>query len=301
MYLIPFLKPNEVCISKTSKRVHPSIICTLFIFYHFIRSPNLRKKSRNHILICLLLVNFIQEIIELPPRLYFLYMNTVPFLNPVFCQFWNLCQYTLVSISQFIMALGSIDHYLFIFHRVFLTEHTLLLLHLPLFLCIFLPIIFYAVSIYIPSCITIFLHDRIGCGIPCFFSAIQFAHILKNIIINSFPVITIIIFNILIVIRVFIQRNKMKRLRRRWQENVLLISQLLPLAILYLIIWIPMCILFCIITVGTPLQQSSANLLINNYFGNLTYIINFFCPFLICVGEHEQHRAVVMPISPNNI
>lgn len=208
------------------------------------------------------------------------------------------------------MAIASFEHYLFIFHRIFLSQHIFLLRQLPIVVSILLPAIFYAVSIYVPSCITIFNYTRMGCGLPCFFIINYFAAIFKNIIINSFPVIAIIIFNFLILIRVLIQQKKMKRQRVHWHENIRMISQLLPLAILYLIIWIPMCVMFYFNTFGTDAQRSFANSLINDYFSNLKYLINFFCPFLILMGQSEllkkiknlfycrpgQHVAVVAPI-----
>jgi hypothetical protein len=39
--------------------VIPSIICSLFLFYNFIRLPQLRNKPSNLLIICLLIVNFI--------------------------------------------------------------------------------------------------------------------------------------------------------------------------------------------------------------------------------------------------
>ncbi|CAF0809756.1 unnamed protein product [Adineta steineri] len=38
----------------------PSIICSLLIFYHFVRFSQIRKKLNNHVILILLLVNFIQ-------------------------------------------------------------------------------------------------------------------------------------------------------------------------------------------------------------------------------------------------
>jgi hypothetical protein len=37
----------------------PSIICFIFLFYNFIRLPNLRTKPTNLFIICLLIINFI--------------------------------------------------------------------------------------------------------------------------------------------------------------------------------------------------------------------------------------------------
>jgi hypothetical protein len=215
------------------------------------------------------------------------------------------------------MAIARFEHYLFIFHRVFLTQHTFLLRQLPVVLCIILPTIFYAVSIYIPLCTTIFDYTRVGCGLPCFFITNQFAIIFKNIIIVSLPVIMIIILNIFIFIRILIQQKKMKRHRICWHENIRMVSQLLPLAVLYSVIWIPLSVLFYFNTLGNAAQKLLANLLINDYFANLKYLINFFCSFLILMGQSElrekilkvfscfycrprQHVAVVAPMPINS-
>jgi hypothetical protein len=40
----------------------PSIICSIYIFYTFIRSRELRQRVNNHIILLLLIISFIQVI-----------------------------------------------------------------------------------------------------------------------------------------------------------------------------------------------------------------------------------------------
>ncbi|CAF1107874.1 unnamed protein product [Adineta steineri] len=65
----------------------PSIVCTLFLFYQFLQLPPLRHQPRNYLVICLLIMNFVQEIIELPPRLYFYIMEQLYFPIHIFVIF----------------------------------------------------------------------------------------------------------------------------------------------------------------------------------------------------------------------
>lgn len=38
----------------------PSILCSLYIFYHFIQSRKLRQRINNHVVLVLLIITFIQ-------------------------------------------------------------------------------------------------------------------------------------------------------------------------------------------------------------------------------------------------
>ncbi|CAF0816668.1 unnamed protein product [Adineta steineri] len=270
----------------------PSIVCTLFLFYQFLQLPPLRHKPRNYLVICLLIMNFIQEIIELPPRLYFLYNGTVIFPNTHFCDFWNWCQYTLVSINLLIMALTSIDRYLLIFNHIFLSQHTILLRQIPLLLCILFPSIFYIIGIYGIPCKNIYNYNTIGCGLPCFFSLSSFAVIFKNIIMICLPVMLTIAMSCVLITRVYIQRKSMKRRRNFWKESIQMIIQLLPILILYLSIWIPLSILFYFSTFGTKKEKNIVMPLINDYFGNLKYLVNLIYPFLVLFGQIELRTKI---------
>ncbi|UJR14880.1 hypothetical protein I4U23_001864 [Adineta vaga] len=265
----------------------PSILCTLFLFYQFIRLPQLRRQSRNFLVICLLIMNFIQLVVELPPRLYFLYTRIIIFPYPQFCDLWNWCQFTFVSVNLLTIALGSVERYLLIFDQRFVSNHLILLRQIPLLLCILSPIIFYSITIYGVQCETTYIYSNIGCGLPCFFFISTFAVIFKNIVMICAPVILTIVTSALLLIRVYIQRKKMQRQRNFWKENVKMIIQLLPIIILYLVVWIPLSVLFYFSTFGTQTQKLIVRPLINDYFGNLKYFVNLIYPFLVLLGQTE--------------
>ncbi|CAF4109303.1 unnamed protein product [Adineta steineri] len=66
----------------------PSIICSVFILFYFIRFREVVKRLNNHIILALLLINFIQVISEMPLTLIMLRTGFVAIQSPTFCLFW---------------------------------------------------------------------------------------------------------------------------------------------------------------------------------------------------------------------
>lgn len=56
---IPYDESPEVMCYLLSTLVVPSVICFLFVFFNFIRMPQLRQKSSNFLIFALLVINFI--------------------------------------------------------------------------------------------------------------------------------------------------------------------------------------------------------------------------------------------------
>ncbi len=55
----PFDESEEVMFRLLATLTIPSILCFVFLFYNFIRLPQLRTKSTNLFIICLLIINFV--------------------------------------------------------------------------------------------------------------------------------------------------------------------------------------------------------------------------------------------------
>ncbi|CAF4289878.1 unnamed protein product, partial [Adineta steineri] len=87
----------------------PSIICSLLIFYHFVRFPQIRKKLNNHVILILLLVNFIQIVIDMPLTLIVLHTGFVFIQTDVFCKFWLVYNYAVCVSGLTLMAYGCIE------------------------------------------------------------------------------------------------------------------------------------------------------------------------------------------------
>ena len=55
----PFDESPEIMFYLLIPLVIPSIVCSLFLFYNFLRLPHLRTRPSNFLIICLLIINFI--------------------------------------------------------------------------------------------------------------------------------------------------------------------------------------------------------------------------------------------------
>lgn len=201
-----------------------------------------------------------------------------------------------IGVNLLIVSLGSIERYLLIFNHIFFSQHIILLRQIPLILCIVIPLIFYAIK-----CDTTFNYNSIGCGLPCSFYILKFLIILKNIIFICLPVLLTILFSCLLIIRIYIQRRKMKRQRQFWKESIQIITQLLPIIILYLIIWLPLSVLFYFSTFGTTVQRTTVTPLINDYFGNFKYLVNLIYPFLALFGQSELRTKILKFFCRSNL
>ena len=85
---------------------------------------------------------------DLPIRLYYLNQNTVLIHTLGFCLFWNCIASVLNIAGLHLMALGSVERHLFVFHNQFISRHRLLLSGLPMAISIIYPLVFYTIMHY---------------------------------------------------------------------------------------------------------------------------------------------------------
>ena len=57
--MVPYDESPDGMFYLLTTLIIPSMICFLFLFYNFIRLPQLRTKPTNLLIICLLMINFI--------------------------------------------------------------------------------------------------------------------------------------------------------------------------------------------------------------------------------------------------
>ncbi|UJR37592.1 hypothetical protein I4U23_030290 [Adineta vaga] len=290
-----FDESPEILFYLLTTLVIPSILCFIFIFYNFIRLPQLRGKSTNLSIICLLIINFIHILIDLPFRSYFLFTSEVLFRKPLFCLFWTWSDVILTTIDLFIMAFASIERYIFVFHHIVLRKHHRLFYQLPIAICCAIPTIWYTVLIFGYPCQNSFSYFIFQCGTICYLTDSQVFNHIENIGFFMIPLCIIVVSNGILVVRVLIQKKNMKRKHRLglWRKNLRMISQLMFIAILYMSIYVPSCIL---LVFGSYVRrnrfQSSAASIRTRYFTHLKYLVIFGCPFVVLAGQKEMHQML---------
>lgn len=190
------------------------------------------------------------------------------------------------------MALVSIERYLLIFHRPFLTRYHLFLSIIPMMIFIIYPIIWYITMIY-SSYFCTYKPDYsvMQCGAPCALITSKFYLLFIIYGHHLLPVFTTTFANLYLIITVVYQKAKMKR-NNSWRRNFQMMSQLLSVAVFYLIIWLPHCILatFPLFTIGETATR--ARLMYSEYFENFLSIFVCFCPFIILIGLPQLHNQI---------
>jgi hypothetical protein len=232
---------------------------------------------------------------DLPFRLYFLSQNQIPIRQPVFCLVWTLFDNILTTADLFIMAFTSIERYLFVFYHGFYRHHKRLLSRVPLIICFAIPTIWYTILMFAYPCQNSFSYFSFQCGTLCYLTESQVFVNFENVAFFMFPLLIIVLGNSTLVISVLIQKTNMKRKRRLslWRSNLRMISQLMFIAVLYMSIYVPSCILLIFGSYVRRLRfQSWAASVRIRYFTHLKYLVIFGCPFVILAGQTEMHQMI---------
>ena len=234
-------------------------------------------------------------LLDLPFRLYFLSQNQVLIPYTIFCLIWTWYDTVLTTVDLFVMAFTSIERYLFVFHHMFLRRHKHFLYKIPIVVCFIIPIIWYTGLIFGYPCQNSFSFSNFQCGTLCYLTNYQVFINFENFVFFMFPLLIIVIGNNTLIICVLIQKRNMKRKHRLglWRNNVRMISQLMFIAVLYMSIYVPSCILLIF---GSYVRRSGfqpwAESVRRLYFTHLKYLIIFGCPFMVLAGQKEMHQMI---------
>ncbi|CAF3287893.1 unnamed protein product [Rotaria sp. Silwood2] len=274
----------------------PSISISIYIFYRFYHSHEIRSRLNNHSIIALLIISFIELTTELPITLQYLGSGHVQPKVKRFCLFWIWYYYTLQSINLFLMAWTSIERHILIFHsNLILTSIGRLKWHyIPLMICIIYIPLFYFFSIIIYPCENSFNYSLHLCGSICYHNIIWLSTFdwITNILI---PSLLILFGSITLMIRILIQFKKMKR-TFNWRTTRKMTLQLISISSLYSIFWISCTIISIIHLCVIP---KFLDKLMRYYFHYSPYFVQLLMPFicLACLPELWTRKNHIVPIS----
>ena len=146
----------------------PSILCSIYIFYHFIQIRELRRRTNNHVILLLLIITFLQVTGELPLSLIFLRTGTAALFSNGFCQFWILFNYITNTGSLWTMAFANIQRYFIIFHRGWVDRYRIWFNDIPLVCCVLYPIVIYSILVFKYTCANVLDYSQWTCGGACY-------------------------------------------------------------------------------------------------------------------------------------
>jgi hypothetical protein len=193
------------------------------------------------------------------------------------------------------MAFSSVDRYLFVFHNIFYRHHTILIVYVPMLLCFLVPAVYFSGVIFAYPCTIIFVYSFWQCGALCYQFNSIFLRTFENYAYLIVPTLMIVLGNIILLIRVLIQKNSMKeqgRLRL-WRRNIRMIFQLVSVAILYMGAFLPSSVFLYMDAYG---QNSAEGTWVSSvrvhYIFHIKYFVIFLCPFVILTGQTEMHEKM---------
>ncbi|CAF0999399.1 unnamed protein product [Adineta steineri] len=263
----------------------PAISVSVILFVYFALNRPVSAQLKNHGWIILLIVNFLQLTLQLPMPMSFYYLNYVSPATNGYCVWWTYCEYSLNAAGLFLNAWISVERHLIIFHahQVFDKRWKRWIFHfIPIIFCLFWAPLFYFIVVVInPWCTNVWDYNRLLCGFPCYYedAALSEFAFLFNIIL---PIVTIILANITLVIRVIYQ--KMSRQQGvNWRRHRRMVLQLWVMSSLHLGLWLP---LVSTTLIETTVQPSfMINQLETMRFA--PYFIPLFLP-MICLSSQPE-------------
>jgi hypothetical protein len=269
----------------------PSLICDLLAFIYFIRHwrKEILTTPQNHVIICLLIVSFIQKIADVPFAIYYLRWGIVYQQTYDFCVIWDWFNYSMMTVSLGLVAWCCIERHLFIFHSQLMKKKICLIMfhYIPLMICLLYTPLFYIRFIFFPTtCTNTWDYTIIYCGGACYSYFDPFVGTFDWIFHYGLPTLVIIVANFLLFCRVIWHKIKQRR-AIQWHRQKRMIIQLVFISTLYFIFMAPQVVVGCIQTLWSP---TFLNDIQANYFYYIVYFINQFLPLVIVSSIPEMHK-----------
>ncbi|CAF0810004.1 unnamed protein product [Adineta ricciae] len=250
----------------------PSLICSIFVLYHLLFDRALRRGLHNHVIIVLLVICLIDEVTFYPWMLYYFTHETDWQRSYMFCLFIGFIDWSLYIVHTMVFAWAMIERHILIFHESWIsTRRKRFLVHyVPLIALLLYWFVFYFVVYFFPPCENRFRPWSLICIYPCLYD--NYTLSMWDFIAHQIvPIAIITVFSSGLILRVFLQKRRMRR-ALNWQQHRKMIIQALSIAFLYVIILLPFTVVYIIRYIYG----------ISSYFIGAFYLyINFFTYFVI--------------------
>ena len=216
------------------------MLCCLIVLYYLIFDRVLRRSINNHVIILLLFNTLFYELLSIPLFLSYLYVGSLWPAVPSLCLFWMFIDGGLFTLALILVAWASIERYILIFHRQLMsTKKKRFFIHyLPLVTVPVYCLVFHLVTILFPPCENVIKYELPLCGRPLCYYDIRFVALWDTVLHNILPTLVIVIFSIVLLVRVLLQKHRMRQ-RMQWKRHRKMTIQLLSMSTLYLFLYMP--------------------------------------------------------------
>ncbi|CAF3216159.1 unnamed protein product [Rotaria socialis] len=258
-----------------------SVLCSIFVLYHLLFDRQLRHSLHNHVVLVLLIINFIIETTDIPWLIYYLKHGVNWLVTPFFCKTWKLLDIALYETISRLVAWAAIERHILVFHdRWLATKRKRFFLHyLPIILIIAYNIVLNVAIIYFLSC------DRpLYPSVPyCYFYSCAYDSVAFSLfelatsgILNAF---CIAVFSAGLLIRIVRQKLRAHQ-EVNWRKQRKMTIQLLSITLLFYIFFLPAVITGILTSIGFSSIYMDEFVVYAQFF---SFYINFLLPF-VCAG-----------------
>ncbi|CAF1228944.1 unnamed protein product [Adineta steineri] len=269
----------------------PAIFCFILIFYSVYRERELRR-LHNHVMLLILLSCFILLIGELPITLSFFYRGWLEPQSDRLCLYWIFMNYTFEAMIFLLMAFASIERFVLIFFSTVITgsgRRKCFFHYIPMIFCCVLVIFWYIILLFLYPCVNTFNFSSFLCNSACYQS---------NVVIGTIdwvgtvllPVLITIVFNVLLLIRVILQKRRL-HIGMNWRRSRKMLIQLLSVVLIFLCTQIPLTIFALIRLIFDPNFLSTIVIL---WYYFTTYFIILLIPFAYVITTNEIHKHLII-------
>ncbi|CAF4707926.1 unnamed protein product [Rotaria sp. Silwood1] len=283
----------------------PSIVCSVFLLYNLLFDQNLRNALNNHVVIVLLIVGLSSLFLDIPNYLIFIWLGYVwPQLAST-CYLWCFVNLACFTLFGFLMVWATIERHILVFHTNWINTQTkrFLIHYLPITIIILYCFSFYTIVIFFPSCGNEFDYTQNWCDYPCY-SDDNNLLAYENIVHFLLPIPLIVIINILLIIRVVKQKQRLHQ-HVQWNKYYKMILQIISCSVVYLLFDLPMLSILVAHNCGLPYEAIGQ---VELFFYFLAYFINIFMPFVffgslpeIWIKIRRKIQRLTNSVTPENI
>jgi hypothetical protein len=228
--------PNSIFLYIFSILMAFSILCYIFVFYHFLITPTLRHALNNHVMFLLLGTFCVQTVFDTPLHLDHYRRGFVWPPSMTYCFILVMLDYIIYEIGTLLMVWASIERHFLVFNPTMFNTRTRLVMYhyVPLGYCFVYPTIYYTYFILFYPCSSYYDMSTLSCVAACFVSANNIMAYYELIVNGFIPVCMVAIFSVALLVRVLWQKQQMRR-QMTWRKNRKMTVQLLGVSTMFLV------------------------------------------------------------------
>ncbi|CAF1352704.1 unnamed protein product [Adineta steineri] len=254
-----------------------SLICSLFVLFHFLFDSTLRHALHNHVIIVILIVCIIAELTTIPFMMYF-YLNGVVWIqSPIFCMIWKFFDSATYTTVPKLVGWSSMERHIIIFHSQWIsTKKKRFLIHyLPIGLIVIYGIVLYGVTTPMNDCHRRFNYKSVYCSYySCIYDSVTYSlyEFMSGGVLSS---ACIGFGSIFLIVRIALQKRRLQQ-QMQWRKYRKISIQLMFIALIFFVFYLPPILLAISQKLGVPSNVGADY----NRYANLfsSYIILLF-PF----------------------